>query len=56
MAKFYRLFYRDSWVEEVEAGGGAGDGGVEPAVEVEALGFGGDAAHVDKDVAPLSAL
>lgn len=36
-------------VEEGKAAGGAGDGGVEPAVEVEAeVCLGGDVAHIDK--------
>ena len=43
-------------VEEMEARGGAGDGGVEPAVEVDAQRLGWDAAHVDENVGPLSAL
>ena len=43
-------------VAEVEARGGAGDGGVEPAVEVDAQRLGWDAAHVDENVGPLSAL
>ena len=44
-------------VEEEEAAGGAGDRGVEPAVEVEAqVCFGGYVAHVDKHRVPLAAL
>ena len=40
-------------MDDEEAGAGAADGGVEPAVEVHAHGLGGDVAHVDEDVAPL---
>lgn len=44
----------DGGVDKRQAGGGAGDGGVEPAVEVEGLvGFRGDVTHIDEDRGPL---
>lgn len=45
-------------IDEAEAGGGAGCGGVEPAVEVNGGHgiVGGEIAHIHVDVAPLAAL
>lgn len=42
--------------DDGEVAAGAGDGGVEPAIEVFHGGVGGYAAHVDEDVIPLAAL
>ena len=44
-------------VDEIDAGAGAGDGGVEPAVKLQGSEcILGDAAHVDIHIFPLSAL
>lgn len=45
-------------IDEAEAGGGAGCGGVEPAVEVNGGHgiVGGEITHIHVDVAPLAAL
>lgn len=51
------LYDFDGGVDEGEAAGGAGHGGVEPAEEVDGrVGFGGYVAHVDEDGGPLAAL